>query len=152
MVGHAVQVGTDHAEVHDADLALDIPRAQAHLVQVAREVLATLLQGDIGARPPVPKRVLIDHLERNCGLHRPRLPREEDDVALRDSAPELVIKTVENVRIRSPWPIARHSIGRSAYDRPRPLSPGTSRRRMEENKKERGSKRELEDDRAPSIR
>src|SRR5439155_7008500 len=100
----------------------------------------------------VPKRVLIDHVERDCGLHRPRLSCEEDDVALRDSAPELVIKTVENVRIRSPWPIARHSIGRSAYDRPRPLSPGTSRRRMEENKKERGSKRELEDDRAPSIR
>src|SRR5438128_9404207 len=94
-VGHAVQVATEHTEVHDADLALDIPRTQAHLVQVAREVLAALLQGDVRARPPVSKRVLIHHVERDRGLHRPRLSREQDDVALRDAAPELVIKTVD---------------------------------------------------------
>src|SRR5207249_4140014 len=88
-VGHPVQVSTDHAEVHDADLVLDIPRTQAHLVQVAREVLATLLQGDVRARPPVAKRVLVDHVERDRRLHRPWLSGEEDDVAFRDAASEL---------------------------------------------------------------
>ena len=52
-VRHPVEIAADHPEVDDADLVLDIPRAEAHLVQVAREVLATLFQGDVRARPSV---------------------------------------------------------------------------------------------------
>src|SRR5207245_5421756 len=115
---------------------------EAHLVQVAREVLAALFQGDVRTRPPVAERVLVDHVERNRGLHRPRLSRQQDDVALRDAAPELVVKTVDE---RADTVSLAHSKAFHWKERvitvPRPLSPGASRARMEGKTKKKGGVR-----------
>ena len=69
--------------------------AEAHLIQVARQVVSALFQRDIGARPPVAEGVLVHHVERDRGLHRPGLSGEEHDVALRDAPAQLVIQTVD---------------------------------------------------------
>jgi hypothetical protein len=73
-------------------------------------------------------------------------------VALWDAAAQLVIKTVDE---RPDTVSLDHSKAFHRKERvitvPRPLSPSAGRARMEENKKERGSKSELEDDRGPRI-
>src|SRR3989442_13184404 len=138
-VRHPVQVAADHAEVDDADFVLHIPRTQTHLIQVARQVVSPLFQRDIGARPPIAERVLVDHVERDRGLHRPRLSREKDDVPLGDSAPELVVKPVDE---RSDTVSLAHCKAFHWKERvitvPRPLSPGASRARMEGKQKKKG--------------
>src|SRR5881397_1176685 len=105
-VRHPVQVATDHAEVDNADFVLHIPRAQTHLVQMAGEVVSTLFQRDVGAGPS----------------------GEKDDVTLGDSAPELVVKTVDE---RSDTVSLAHSKAFHWKERvitvPRPLSAGASR-------------------------
>ena len=117
MRSHSVQVATDHPEVDDAHLALHVVRAEAHLFQMAREVVTTLFQRDVGARLPFAQRILIEDVERDRGLHRPGLSREQDDLALRDTTSELLIEAVDERLDSVSLTHAIVSIGRSGYNR-----------------------------------
>ena len=67
----------------------------AELERWAGESLPPLLEGDVGARPAVVEGVLVEDVEGDRGLHRPRLAGEEKDAARGDAAAELLIKTVD---------------------------------------------------------
>src|SRR5207244_12733560 len=103
------------------------------------EFVSTLIHRDLYARPHIAQRVLVDHVDRDRGLHRRGLSGEKDDVTLGDCAPELVVKTVDE---RSDTVSLAHSKAFHWKERvitvPRPLSPGASRARMEGKQKRKG--------------
>jgi len=86
---------------------------------------------------PSAKRVLIENVERDRGLHRPGSPARRT-IGLPDATPSFSSKPWMNVRIRLPDPCDCF-IGRSGYNVPTRLSPPDSvSGYTEENEKERG--------------
>src|SRR5207249_7593188 len=103
-----------------------------------------LLQRDVRAGLSLPQGVLVDHVERDRGLHRPRFTGEEDDLTDRDAAVEFLVEPVDERTDSVPLGHAVVSIGRCGYNRSEAVIRGEQRLRTgEKTKKERGSNREL---------
>src|SRR5205809_410579 len=149
----SIEVPADRPEVDEAHLRLDIMRAQAHLLEMAREVVAALLQRDVRAGFPLSEGVLVDHVERDRGLHRPRFTGEEDDLTDGDAAVEFLVEPVDERTDSVPLGHTVVSIGRCVYNRSEAVIRGEQRLRTgEKTKKERGSNRELKYEGGSGIR
>ena len=120
---------------------------------MAREVVAALLQRDVRAGFPLSEGVLVDHVERDRGLHRPRFTGEEDDLTDGDAAVEFFVEPVDERTDSVPLGHTVVSIGRCVYNRSEAVIRGEQRLRTgEKTKKERGSNRELKYEGGSGIR
>src|SRR5213596_992629 len=115
--------------------------------------LSRLCSRDVRAGLSLPQGVLIDHVERDRGLHCPRFTGEEDDLTDRDTAVEFLVEPVDERTDSVPLGYAVVSIGRCGYNRSEAVIRGEQRLRTErKRKKERGSNRELKCEGGSGIR
>jgi len=87
-----LQLLPDQPEVQHAQLRLEALDVHPEARDVLQEAIPGLLEGDVDAPEPVVLRVVVQGVERDGGLHRARLARDQDDVGPRDPALELLVQ------------------------------------------------------------